>query len=152
SILRWSLGSTQSSALNSPAPVSPCGTCAAILAGRSDTSKLWIGRIPDPPAISLSQFRSRPTPSGVTKPMPVTTTRRMSSAHFAAKAGAGRHPERRSTVRFDKTDGILDGHDLLGCVIRDFAPELLFEGHHEFDRVQTVGAQIVDKARVFGHF
>jgi hypothetical protein len=39
SILRWSLGATQSSALKSPDAVSPRGTWPAIFAGRSDTSK-----------------------------------------------------------------------------------------------------------------
>src|SRR5438128_8830864 len=77
SILRWSLGGTQSSALNSPKAVSPRGTCAAILTGRSETSNDWIARIPDVPAIRLFQFRSRPIPRGVTSPIPVTTTRRI---------------------------------------------------------------------------
>src|SRR6516225_1510204 len=79
SILRWSLGDTHWSASKRPEAVSPRGTCAAILTGRSDTSKDWIARTPDAPANRLSQFRSRPIPRGVTSPIPVTTTRRILS-------------------------------------------------------------------------
>src|ERR1700757_4901419 len=57
----------------------------------------------------------------------------------------------RSAVRFDKADRILHRHDLLGRVIRDLAPELFLEGHHQLDSVEAVGAQIVDEAGVFGH-
>jgi len=77
SILRWSLGGTQSSALNRPADVSPRGTMPAILAGMSDTSKAWMERMPDWPAIRRSQHGLTPHPNGVTRPMPVTTTRLM---------------------------------------------------------------------------
>src|ERR1700751_675662 len=56
-----------------------------------------------------------------------------------------------SAVRLDEADRILHSHDLLGRVIRDLAPELLLEGHHQLDSVEAVGAQIVDEAGVFGH-
>src|SRR5436190_13010355 len=56
-----------------------------------------------------------------------------------------------SAVRFDEADRILHRHDLLGRVIRDLAPELLLESHHQLDGVEAVGAQIVDEAGVFGH-
>src|ERR1700738_1824373 len=56
-----------------------------------------------------------------------------------------------SAVRFDEADRILHRHDLLGRIIRDLAPELLLEGHHQLDGVEAVGAQIVDEAGVFGH-
>src|SRR6202023_2162101 len=64
---------------------------------------------------------------------------------WGSPAGGG------SAVRFDEADRILHRHDLLGRVIRDLAPELLFEGHHQLDGVEAVGAQIVDEAGVFGH-
>src|SRR5438105_9183597 len=57
----------------------------------------------------------------------------------------------RSAVRLDEIDRILDGDDLLGRIVRDLAPELLLEGHYQLDGVEAVGAQIVDKAGVFGH-
>jgi hypothetical protein len=56
-----------------------------------------------------------------------------------------------SAVRLDKIDRILDRHDLFGGIIRDLAPEFLFKGHYELDGVEAIGAQIVDKAGVFGH-
>ena len=46
-----------------------------ILAGRSDTSKASIVRMPDWPARSFDQVGSTPLASGVTMPSPVTTTR-----------------------------------------------------------------------------
>src|SRR5437588_6998106 len=54
-------------------------------------------------------------------------------------------------MRLDKADRILDGNDLLGCIVGDFAAELLFERHHQLDRIEAVGAQIVDETGVLGH-
>src|SRR6266496_2466497 len=51
----------------------------------------------------------------------------------------------------DKADRILDGHDLLGRVIGNFAAEFLLEGHHQLDRVEAVRPEIVDKAGILGH-
>ena len=45
---------------------------------------------------------------------------------------------------------VTDGEDGLGRIVRNFDAELFFEGHDEFDRVETVRAKIVDKARLFG--
>src|SRR5215831_6441682 len=162
SILRWSLGETQSSGSNSPDAVSPRGTCAAIRTGKSETWKDWIALTPDTPAISVFQFRSRPTPRGVTSPIPVTTTRRIlhspaveaAIAHARAtsiKRGESSGRSEGSAVRFNKADRILDRYDLLGGGIRDFAPELLLKGHNELHGIEAVGAQIVDEASVFGH-
>src|SRR5436305_3378562 len=50
----------------------------AILDGRSETSKLSIFRAPLSPASKRRQLASGPQPSGVTIPIPVTTTRLMS--------------------------------------------------------------------------
>src|SRR6266478_8383322 len=88
-------------------------------------------------------------PSGVTSPMPVTTTRLM-----PGRTPPGLLPWRpttRSAMRLDEADRVLDGHDLLGRVIRDFAAEFLFEGHHQLDRIEAVCPQIVDKTGIFGH-
>src|SRR5580765_2722027 len=57
----------------------------------------------------------------------------------------------RSAMGLDEADRVLDGHDLLGRIIRDFAPEFLFEGHHQLDGIKAVGPQIVDKAGILGH-
>src|SRR5947209_5057203 len=59
--------------------------------------------------------------------------------------------EKSALILVDIFDGIANGRDLLRGVIRDFDPELLFEGHHELDNVEAVRTEIIDEARVFGH-
>src|SRR5207344_552910 len=39
-------------------------------------------------------------------------------------------------MRVDVVDGLLDGSDLLGLLVRDLALEFLLEGHHQLDGVQ----------------
>src|SRR5690348_18487235 len=39
--------------------------------------------------------------------------------------------------------------DLLRRVVRDFDRELFLEGHHQLDRVERVGAEVVDELGVF---
>src|SRR5437763_1365257 len=51
-------------------------TSPAMRAGSAEASKRVIGPMPERPATRLSQFASMPMPSGVTRPRPVTTTRR----------------------------------------------------------------------------
>src|SRR5512135_2461015 len=145
SILRCSLVGTQSSALKEPEAVSPRGTCAAIFAGRSETSKFWMARTPDCPSSSLRHVTSTPHPSGVTIPRPVTTTRLMPIEIRAADGGGA--PASPSAMRLDEVDGVLHGYDLLGSVVRDLAAELLLECHHELDSVEAVRPEVVDEAR-----
>jgi hypothetical protein len=96
--------------------------------------------------------------------MPVTTTRRIPFSLFAewTIGQVPTHMTRRkrvrkwrkfkgSAVRFDEIDRILDRHDLFGSIIRDLAPEFLLEGHYELDRVEAVGAKIVDETGIFSH-
>src|SRR3546814_4244769 len=52
-----------------------------------------------------------------------------------------------SGVFLDEVDRVLDGDDLLRRVVGNLATEFLFESHHQFHRVQAVGAQIVDETR-----
>ncbi len=102
SIRRWSLGGTQSSALNRPDARSPRGTWPAIRDGRSETSKDWIAPIPDSPASRRRHTCSRPIPSGVTSPMPVTTTRLMLAMLPRLSGGCARggpSPGRLGAVR-----------------------------------------------------
>ena len=71
--------------------------------------------------------------------MPVTTTRRFMRIRqaeecFGVLDGLG-----------DMVDGLSDGLDFLRHVVGDVDVELLFEFHHQFDRIQRVGAQIVDE-------
>ena len=51
-------------------------------------------------------------------------------------------------VLLDVLDGVADGDDLLGVLVRDLDVELLLEGHHQLDRVERVGAQVLDELRV----
>src|SRR5262249_995978 len=74
SIFLISFGSMKSSARKS-------GTCPAMRDAKASIfGKRSIFRIPDCPATSACQFFSRPTPKGVTRPKPVTTTLRCSVA------------------------------------------------------------------------
>src|SRR5262249_39048827 len=88
----------------------------------------------------------------------VTTTRLTRASSAVSRRLPARDPldlatgsQARSAVRLDKAHRILDGYDLLGGVVRDFAPELLLKRHDQLDRIEAVGPQIVDKAGVFGH-
>src|SRR5262249_11176858 len=51
----------------------------------------------------------------------------------------------RARVLFQELHGIADGLDLLGSITGDLAAELLFEGHHQLDRVEAVCPQVVDE-------
>jgi hypothetical protein len=48
-------------------------------------------------------------------------------------------------VGVDVVDGLLDRGDLFRFLIRNFRLEFLFEGHHELDCIERVGAEVVDK-------
>src|SRR5579863_3103150 len=78
-----------------------------------------------------------PTPQ--IKPRPVTTTLRV---NLFPRLG----------VLADVIDGILYGANLLGVLVGDFDIESLFEGHHQFDGVERIGAQIVHKRRAGCNF
>src|ERR1044071_4120536 len=45
-----------------------------------------------------------------------------------------------ASVRLDEGDRVLDGQDLLGCVVRDLDPEFFFERHDKLDRIQAIGS------------
>src|SRR4051812_42932367 len=116
-------------------------TSPAMHVGNCEASNLVIVSMPLWPAQSARQFDSVPIPSDDTRPMPVTTTRLLTTLLLF---GLG--------VRFDVFDRFLHPRNLLGVLVGNFDPELLFERHDELDRVQRVGAQIVHERRVGGHF
>src|SRR3546814_18667307 len=125
--LRWSFGSRKSSALNRPADLSPSGTCPAIFAGRSDTSKLWMLRRPDLPLMRRSQTWLTPLPSGVTSPSPVTTTRPILPAAFVRRGGsaAALAPDAAAPTLpagprwvLSEVARVLHGTDLLSLVVQ----------------------------------
>ena len=43
-------------------------------------------------------------------------------------------------------DGVAEGLDRLGSVVGNLDREFFFEGHHQFDLIEGIGAQIVDEA------
>src|SRR2546427_2078534 len=84
------------------------------------------------PCVIADQNSSTLLPTGVSAPMPVTTTRRGSTA---------------LRVVLDVLDGVADGHDLLGVLVRDLDVEVLLQGHDELDGIEGVGAQVFDELR-----
>src|SRR5258705_549034 len=74
-------------------------TSPAIRVGKSLASKRVIGPTPERPSTTACQFLSTPVPSGVTKPTPVTATRRRCELPFCIApsiAGDGRDSFPRS--------------------------------------------------------
>src|SRR6266403_1426208 len=95
-------------------------------------SNLVMGPIPDLPCVSADQNSSTVLPTGVSAPSPVTTTRRGSTI---------------LGVVLDVLDGVADGHDLLGVLVRDLDVEVLLQGHDELDGIEGVRAQVFDELR-----
>src|SRR5690242_13980612 len=54
-------------------------------------------------------------------------------------------------VLFEKFNGVADGQNSLGGIVRNFAAEFFLKGHDQLDRIETVGAEVVDEAGVLGH-
>src|SRR5271166_7171278 len=181
STLRCSFGSIQSSGLKVPFEPSPRGIWPAIWHGRSETSKFSTRPIPLSPASSRCHVGSTPQASGVSIPRPVTTTRLIIGApgkRFARcylgqacrrsirpPVTAGEHHARARNpcsateqcrvsalrVLFEELDGVAHGENRFGGVVGNLATKFLLEGHDEFDRVEAVGAEIIDEAGVFGY-
>src|ERR1700712_5343999 len=167
STLRWSLCSIHWSGLKEPLLPSPRGTTQAILLVRSETSNVSIFLAP----LSLLRMRfqvgSTPQPSGDTMPRPVTTTRLIFKTPALQvrgpqqEAGGPRsrpvrlHQHRAGSsafrVLFKKLRGVADGQNRLRRIVGNFAAEFFFERHHQLDRIETVGAEVVNEARIVDH-
>src|SRR6516165_12743059 len=115
-------------------------TSPAIRVANCDASNLVIVPTPLFPATSAAQFASVPIPSDDTRPMPVTTTRRLLVMSLRRPALLFRFG-----VRIDVLDGLFDARNLLGVLVGNLDPELLLECHHQLDRVERVCAKIVYK-------
>src|SRR5215208_3123960 len=99
-----------------------------------------MGPMPLFPSRRARQFSAVPTPSGDTRPTPVTTTRRrtrelkISVIPFGWAVSGWRD---RSVlipgVLLDVLDRVLDVADLLGVLVRDLEAELLLESHDQLD-------------------
>src|SRR5713226_8959610 len=78
-----------------------------------------------------------PTPQ--IRPMPVTTTLR---------------PKLLATFRMlaDVIDGVLHGADLFRVLVGNLDVEAFFESHHQFHRVQRIGAQVIHEGSAGSDF
>src|SRR5882672_980929 len=102
-------------------------------------SKCVMRPMPDLAARTLDQASATVLPIGQTIPKPVTTTRRrLKSTPAVGESGF-------LGVSVHVVDGLLDRGDLFGFLIRNLRLEFLFESHHEFDGVERVRAEVVDK-------
>src|SRR5574341_460555 len=108
---------------------------AATLEGTSSGSTRVKGPTPERPAVMASQYALTPTPTGVTAPVPVTTTRRTRLPH---RGLLGDHQVRRFA------NGLHTG-DL---VVRDLDAELLLESQDDLDQVERVGVEVLLEASV----
>src|SRR5438067_923293 len=68
-------------------------------------------------------------------------------ASLNGSRGSGKPPAaaRLFLVLVDEVDGVLDGLDVLGFLVRDLHLELLFHRHHQLDDVEGVGAEVLDE-------
>src|SRR5258708_4707608 len=135
---------------------------------RSATSNVSIRLAP----LSLLRIRfqvgSMPQPSGDTMPRPVTTTRLISitpapdlrsttRSRWTARSRPVRLRQHRAgasafRVLFEKFGGVANRQNRFRRVVRDFAAEFFFKRHHQLDGIETVGAEVVNEARVVDHF
>src|SRR6185436_17893455 len=126
-------------------------TSPAICVSYSEASNWVILSMPHFDASRLSHRDWMSLPSGVTTPMPVTTTRR--SVQFVAiktKWGSLSCPQPAAPGKtccpllplgiFDILYHIAHGLQLFGFFIRNLLAKFLFQGHHELHGVERVGA------------
>src|SRR6266849_415451 len=97
------------------------------------------------PACRLLQTSWVPIPEVQTRPTPVTTTRRLKVVFLLC--GTRRPGGLLFCLRvfLDVRDGVFDRGDCLCILVGNFDAERLFEGHHQLDRIERVGAQIIHK-------
>src|SRR5450759_4771440 len=105
-------------------------TSAAIWQANAEASNLVMRSTPLLPASRACHTEAVVLPTEQIRPMPVMTTRR-------AKLLA------RLRVLADVVDGIRHGANLLRILVGDFNIEGLFEGHHELDGIERIGAQVI---------
>src|SRR6478735_8836868 len=138
--------------------------------GNALASKRVMRSMPERPATIADHASSTPMPTGETMPRPVTTTRRrdmltllnsgtlrLGAVQALGKApcrdpsgeppGSPRAKELFFQVGADVIDCLLHRRDLFGVVIGNLGFEFLLERHHELDRVERIGSQVVDERR-----
>src|SRR5215469_15033262 len=112
-------------------------------AGKADTSKRVTGPMPLSPRRMASHADWTVLPTGDTTPRPVTTTRRLLMLPAGARVRSG-----LAATLVDVVDGLMDGGDLLGVLVGDLDLEFLFQGHHQLDRVERIGPEVVHERRI----
>src|SRR6266542_3283953 len=112
----------------------------AMRVGKSVASKRVMGPMPERPSRRPAQNSSAVLPRGVTAPTPVITTRRLSMAIDGINGPL--------LILLDIADRVTHRGDLLRVLVGDLEVELLLEGHDQLDRVERIGAQILDELRV----
>src|SRR5208282_3378833 len=109
-------------------------TSAAIWQANAEASNPVMRSTPLLAARRACHTESVVLPSEQIRPMPVMTTR---LPEVLAKLLACLR------VLADVLDGIRYGANLLRILVGDFDIEGLFEGHHQFDRVERIRAQVI---------
>src|SRR5690242_9371814 len=105
------------------------------------------------PLARSSRSLRRQDPSRMQRPRrPARPSNRTVPTNAERSGGSGAR-RRISALRvlLEKLDGVAHGENRLGGIVRNLAPEFLLEGHHQFDRVEAIGAKVVDEARVLCH-
>src|SRR6202163_4178426 len=109
-------------------------TSAAIWQANAEASNPVMRSTPLLPASRACHTESVVLPTEKIRPMPVMTTR---LSRLLAKFLACLR------VLADVVDGIRHGANLLRILVGDFNIEGLFEGHHELDGIERIGAQVI---------
>src|SRR5262249_38115900 len=97
-----------------------------------------------------TQVSSTPHASGVTKPSPVMTTRRIPLIGVETNARV-KNATGSALSLVDEFDGVPHRHNRFRSIVGNLDSELFFECHHKLDGIETVGAEIFDEAGVVGH-
>src|SRR6187455_1759317 len=125
------------------------------------TSMRVMGLMPLLPARIADHAVAMSLPTGETIPSPVTTTRRLDTLSsmkcgvMGEGGGAGvylRTHARGTCLRLaairDVADCLAHSGDLLGVLVRDLDLELFFERHHQLDRIERIGTEVIDERSV----
>src|SRR5215471_6878586 len=107
-------------------------TSAAIWQAKAEESKLVIFSTPLLPASNDCQAVSASLPTAQIMPIPVTTTRRFKLFRSLREC-------------VDVIDGVLHSANLFRVFVGDLDLECLFKGHDQLDRIERVGAKIVNE-------
>src|SRR5208282_2384807 len=102
-------------------------TSAAIVAEKPVVSKCVMGATPLLPARRLPQVSSVPTPTALTNPTPVTTTRRVKLYSSCRGSPLGGSVLRGLNVRLYVANRVFHRLDLLSVLIRNFDLERFFK-------------------------